>query len=251
MKKIAFHTFITDDNIVNLGAIKMIQSFKHFHPDIPLYIFNTKDWVEQCVKNQVPMKFSSPLMCKLLENEYETIVHIDSDIIVVDRLNEILECDYDVAVVRNNSDLGTAGCGNGLSANGMIPVDEYFNCGLYAIKNKNLLNIWIDMNKKYGEQFTHFEQDIFNIMLRQQNNLKIKFLDHKNSNVYYANSNSYGVSRHNESWQDVILKDGKFYLNNKLIKTFHDAGGGPYRLDIDQLFSKDVGKELKKICCVL
>jgi len=251
MEKIAFHTFISDDNAYRLGAFKMIQSFKHFHPEIPLYIFNTKDLVNQAIDYKQHMKFTSPLMCKLLEDKYETIVHIDCDMIVVDRFDEILACDYDVAVVRNNSDYGTAGCNFPLTANGMVPVDRYVNCGLYAIKRKELINKWIELNGKYGEKFTHFEQDTFNIMIHSIPGLNVKFLDPIDSNVYYGTSNLYGKKRHHDSWKDVVVKDGKCYLNNKLVKAFHDAGGDEIRLEIDNLFSEETAEHLKKICYIL
>lgn len=251
MKKIAFHTFITDENIVRLGALKMIQSFKHFHPDIPLYVFNTKHLVQQCIDYKQHMRFTSPLMCKLLEDKYETIVHIDSDIIVTDRFDEILECDYDVAIARNNSDHGTAGCGFGSTINGRIPFEIYANCGLYSIRKKEILNTWIELNAKYGKNYQAFEQDIFNLMITSTQGLNIKLLDPIDSNIYYGTSNSYGKTRHNESWKDVVLKDGKCYLNNKLIKAFHDAGGAEHRLDIDNLFSEEVATHLKQICCIL
>lgn len=251
MKKIAFHTFITDENVVRLGAFKMIQSFKHFHPDIPLIIFNSKHLAEQCIKYNQDLRFCNPLICKLLEDKYETIVHIDSDMIVVDRFDEILECNYDVAIVRNNSDYNTAGSGPGLTAKGSVNINEYANCGLYAIKNRQILNDWIELNKKIGQEFSHFEQDTFNICIRNIPNLNIKLLDPIESNLYYGTANLYGKARHNESWKDVVVKDGKFYLNNKLIKAFHDAGGGSYRLDIDHLFSSEVAKHIKELCYII
>lgn len=250
-KKIAFCTYVSDDKIVYFGLLKMLSSFKKFHPDIPIYVLTNKHISRELKK--LPMfnnfYYLNPVMSRLLADKYETVVHIDSDCIVTDRLEEVLECDYDVAIVRNNSDGKTAGNGPPETINGLIDVYKYANCGLIASTKKEFWEEWIYRNIKFQNKYRQHEQDIVNILL-SEGKYKVKILDSIETNVYYGVSNSYGSFTHWDSWKDIKLNENnKLVLNNKTIKVLHHAGGFVQeKLNIEELFSQDVAKYLKDLC---
>lgn len=251
MNKIAFCTYVSDDKITYFGTLKMLQSFKRFHPDIPIYVLTNKHIMAELKK--LPMfnnfYYLNPVMSRLLADKYETVVHIDSDCIVTDRLEEVLQCDYDVAVVRNNSDNKTAGMGPPETCNGTIDVFKYANCGLIASTKKEFWEEWIYRNVKFQNKYRQHEQDIMNIML-SEGKYKVKILDSVETNVYYGVANSYGTTSHWDSWKDIKLADdGRLYLNNKIIKVLHHAGGFVQeKLNVDLLFSPEVAHHLKSLC---
>lgn len=254
MEKIAFNVFITDCNADRIGLYKMINSFKYYHPDIPLYVFGSKIINQQLQKHKIDVKFLNPLMFELLWDKYETVVHIDADCIVTDRMDEILKCDYDIAVVRNNSDQGFAGSNpNGFNLNGAVDKFKYYNLGLFAIrKNEKFIKEWIQMNRDEGMNYLLFEQDTFNKLLLNNNSLKVKLLDPPEEKLYYGVANSYGTITNWDSWKDIQIVDSKLYLNNKLIKVLHNAGGSDVeKLNIDKLFKEPIVTHLKKITCTL
>jgi len=39
---VAFCTHVSDDWFFTIGADKLLKSAKHFHPDIPFYVFNSE-----------------------------------------------------------------------------------------------------------------------------------------------------------------------------------------------------------------
>ena len=42
MKKIAVTTWVTDDYVDYIGLNELKRSFKHFHPDVDFFVFDTK-----------------------------------------------------------------------------------------------------------------------------------------------------------------------------------------------------------------
>lgn len=250
--KIAFTTNASDDKIVYFGLLKMMASFYKYHPDIPLFVFTNKD-ISKEIKKYPKMSwyYLNPVMCKKVAEKYDLVVHLDSDCIVTDRLTEVLEADYDVALVRNNSDQLTAGCGDPCTASGQIQVLKYANCGLVASTRKDFWDDWIENNMLNYNKFVQHEQDVMNLMLKNNDKYKVKLLDSIEKPLYYGIANAYGTKTNWDSWKEIVLKDEKLYLNDKLIKVLHHAGGFvPEKLNIEELFSQEVSEHLKKVCNV-
>lgn len=252
MKNIAFCTYVSDDKISYFGTFKMINSFYKFHPDIPLYIFTNKDIIremEKYPKNVQNFYYLNPIMSNILADKYDIVVHIDADCIVTDRLTEIIEGDYEVAIVRNNNDFGKAGNGEPETFNNQIDWKVYANCGLIASTNKNFWERWIDLNIKNSGKFKQHEQDVVNFLLHKTNEFSYKLLDGLDSEVYYGLSNAYGIDTIWDSWKEIDLKDDGLYLNNKKIKILHNAGGFVEKLNLESMFTEKICSYLKKICC--
>lgn len=259
MKPVAFCTHVSDDWYIPGGAKKLEQSAKYFHPEIPFYTFKS-DTIKKLFESDSSITWFTinPHISIKLADEYELVVHFDADSIIVDRLDELLENDYEVAGVRNNNDRGLAGAQNHpclvQQKNGYIePVVDalnYVNAGLIASRNKNFWLDWITANKKAATLFHQYEQDILNKIIAL-NRYKFKLLDPISAPVYYGLASQYGTNNlHWQSWNHVKLKNNKLYLDGKQIKVFHQAGGSGVfpKLQFDNLFKPDIAKYLKNIC---
>jgi len=266
MKK-CFVTLCTDEEYGKNVCIEyLINSLKRFHPDIPLFIFNDGDlkklvdadgWPETDPARKA--YWYKSLVGTMLCNDYEAIAFIDADSTVVGDLSDIFDGDYDIAVVRNNSDLGTAGKDKGITIfdpfkNETIPMMKYINAGLYVIKNKELWYTWSTANKRHGANFPSVEQDILNCIINS-GRYNVKFLDPVGSNVSYGVSNVWGRNTHWDSWRESYIHENKLYIDNGfgiplLTKVLHVAGGsstGFPKQDFDRFFIGEVKEWLKKI----
>ena len=250
------YVFGNDHKIVSFGTFKMISSFKHYHPDIPLYIL-TENEINKEAQTVVPMSMAylNPLMTRTIADDYDLVVHIDSDVIVTDRLDEILEGDYDVAVARNNADQKTAGCGPAYHLDGKVDVFQYANAGIVASTKKEFWDDWVALNQKNFNKYGMHEQDNLNILLAS-GKYKVKWLDPPEKPLYYNIASAYGdpkwgghPEKHWESWERIELKDEKLWLDGKLIKLLHYAGGNtPDKFNFTKHFSDEVTDHLKAIC---
>jgi hypothetical protein len=257
--KTAFITYVygNDQKIVSYGTFKMINSFYKYHPNIPLYILTDRE-INKEAQAVTPMarEYFNPLLSRTIADEYDLVVHIDTDVIVTDRLDEVLEGDYDVAVARNNSDQGSAGCGPPHNLNGQVDIHKYANAGLVASTKKEFWDDWIDLNKENFNIHPMHEQDNLNILINS-GKYKIKWLDAVEKPLYYNIASAYGnVERwkghplmHWESWERIELKDEKLWLDGKLIKMLHYAGGDVFpKFDLTKHFPTDVAEHLKSVC---
>jgi hypothetical protein len=257
--KTAFISYVfgNDHAVINFGTFKMMASFNRFHPDIPLYMLTEKE-INKEVQTVVPMSLAylNPLMTRTIADDYDLVVHIDTDIVVCDRLDEILEGDYDVAVARNNADQGSAGCGTPHNLYGNVDVFKYANAGIVASTKKEFWDDWVELNQKNFNKYPMHEQDNLNELL-STGKYDVKWLDPPDAPLYYNIASAYGDvekwngrwDKHWESWERIELKDGKLWLDNKLIKMLHYAGGNtPDKFNLTKHFSDEVTEHLKDLC---
>jgi hypothetical protein len=250
--KIAFTTYVSDEKIVYFGALKLMVSFYKFHPDIPLFVFTNKEINHECSKyKNINWYYMNPVICKKVAEKFDLVVHLDADTIITDRLTEVLDGDYEVATVRNNNDFHRAGAMPPLTLNNRIDPLIYANCGLVASRRKDFWDQWIEYNYQYFNKFELHEQDVMNLLL-SEGKYQVKLLDPIDKPLYYGISNSYGFNNPWESWKEIEIINNKLYLNGKLIKALHNAGGSwSEKLNIDKMFLPEVAKHIKKICDIV
>jgi hypothetical protein len=274
MKKIVFVTHCDSWLYESYGCKKLINSFKYFHPDIEILHFDENDIKEILSKNKGFCPWSN-MTLTMSEAKRRTnadvVCHLDADSIVLARLNEILDCDYDVAAVRNNND-------DFLQDESMnrpndikwLPNHLYLNCGCIATSSDMFLEDWYRLNKsiieKYGKinAIKGVEQDTYNLIIyTSQNQYKLKILDPKGGNLFYGASSifsNYSKSPpesvkeydryHWQSWKDINLIDGKPMLYGKEVRLLHHCFGGTpgitKKLQYD-LFNDEFVEYLKQI----
>ena len=82
-----------------------------------------------------------PFWGQKLAQDFDLVIHLDADSIVVDSLPELLWGDFDVAGVRNNDDFGDPN----FTCPG-VAVHEYMNCGLVAATHRQFWDDWLSAN---------------------------------------------------------------------------------------------------------
>lgn len=250
--KTLFVTHVSDDWYESVGASKLVASAKYFHPEIPFYVFGTKE-IEELFKIHPNVNWNTlqPFTTIHGLNEFDMVVHFDADSMIVGKLDELLSEDnlkYDVIGVRNNNDFGQAGKDN-LITQENIPVEKYLNAGLVGCTNKDFLEVWCAMNINFANREPFQEQSILNhLSYSVDRDIKTKVLDPIESNVHYGISGLFGTETHWDSWKEIFLNENKeLILRNKTVKVLHHAGGHQKnKLDFN-MFSQEVKNRLNEI----
>ena len=218
-----------DDCYEAVGARKLKNSLKHFHPEVPLHIYGDAEIAE--FRNIYPwLQWASmdPVLCGKLAEEYDMVVHIDADSIITGTLDELLLGDFDIAGVRNNNDIGLAsgcGCTLGNHIPGIDAATQYLNAGLVAVKNKEFWVEFLSRNAVMANE-AFGEQDIWN-KLFWGGKYKNKVLDPKEANVYYGVSAQLCKPGYpmQECWSRMYMEKSNLCFNGKVVKIIHNAGG--------------------------
>jgi hypothetical protein len=213
---------------------RMLKMLFHFHPEVNIDIMNEADLRKN---NLLFSARTYPEVGKFLSSTYDTITHIDADVLIVDRIDELLDNESDARAGRNNSDNHKAGT-NLAFTNPSLDSNLYVNAGIHSVTNHLFWEDWLSGCIDHSDKVTFAEQGILSELFNSGKYNSI-LLDPIDSNVYYGTSCLYGNITHWDSWKEIIVKDNKLYLNNKLIKMLHFAGGG-VKPPIENLFTKDV-----------
>lgn len=266
--KIVALTNIEDHIFESFGGRKCINSFKYFHPKIPIVLYDTKEIkrIENEYKGFDRLSFRPVLMYETKQKyNADLVIFIDADSIILNRLDEVLIGNYEVASVRNDPIQHTENEDHNRPVKG-IPNEKWVNAGFVAVKKDKFLKDWITINtdaiynKPNGiHYYKMVENDTLNILFHS-GRYKTKILDEIDTNLYYGPASQYttlgrkppkSIEKYGyyfcESWLDIKLMNNKPMLNNKFIKVLHQChGGGPPKLQYD-LFSEEFLPYIKKI----
>lgn len=231
-KKIALLTRADKNNLKYYEMMK--NSLRKFHgPDeVELLL-----WDEEKIKTyNDPNWFyrASPTILKECIEKYEMCVALDSDQIIMGKLDHIFNGDFDIGTVLNINRVDPPKYG--LVQFQGIPPSDYFNNGLVAIRNtpkgKEFINEWHRLcHSKYFDRFQFREQDILNI-LAHYGNYKVKCLDYydKPNNIYCW----FGLVAKGETMNAYLDKDNNVIVpvgkdnypdHEMTLKVWHTAGG--------------------------
>lgn len=241
--RVVFFTWITDsykNTIVDFDGF--YKSFKYFHPDIDLKVFG-QDEVDKLF-NEKKWLYSDNCkasFAKLLYNDYDLVVSIDSDFYIFDRLDEIIKGDYEVACCANYNKMLNTTLEKQIVNNieiEHVTESKYIQGGLIASTSKKFWDDYEILSEKLSKLLPLRENDVLNILF-YTGNYVTKILDgdcnysSENFNQYY-NCASLGDER------NVYVKDDKLFLHNKPFKAYHVARGGCVKPRMNQLFNNDV-----------
>lgn len=222
--KTVFFTIVDDRFYYPVNTPAMINSFKRFHPDIDLIVFR-QDMIDKVFKeNNINFYMAKPTFAKLLTDRYDLIVNVDADHIFLDRCNEILDGDYDVACPINKNDYENTSVE-------YVTEDMFLQGGLVASTSKEFWNVWEAQNVN-AMSYKCKENDIMNLVIYGNPNLKLKVLD-KEKDYYGCKS----LGRESEFY----IKDGKVMCRKEQVFMYHFAKGGIQKPRPEQLgFSQEV-----------
>jgi len=244
-KKPAVAFTIADAN--NAWMIPYLKnSLRKFHgeKELPLVIYG------QEVLNEIPdpAKFykATPLFARELSDDYELVLKLDCDQIIMGSLDFILKTkDYQIGTVLNINRVDPPKYGF-VTVQGVMP-NEYYNAGLVAMRSPEFIEHWWKLcNSKYFDRFQYREQDLLNILCHY-GNYKVRCFDHYDKLTNYMGWHGL-VAKGEEN--KMIVKDKKVILprgkdnypdRDVEIKIWHSAGGaGEKKLNYRVYFNEDV-----------
>ena len=249
--KTIFYTIISDSHYYGSRTDEFIKSFKKFHPDIELKVFKEEEIRKVFSQNKYLNFYNSKAaFARLLYNDYDLVVNIDADHLILDRLEEILIGDYEVACPANfNAHINCAikivsYANNGAQCENLIvPFEKYIQGGLIASTSKNFWDQYYEASIKYSQNFLNKENDILNI-LYQMSMFNLKILDGDWEYTSDKFTCYYGCASLAREKQARII-DNKIKLDNKIIRAHHFAGGGSKKLEIEQVFNQEVSSYIR------
>jgi len=213
-----FFTIVDDRFYYPVGTPQFINSFKRFHPDIDLVVFR-QGMIDQVFKEKnINFYMAKPTFAKILTEHYDLVVNIDADHIVLERLNAILEGDYDVACPINKNDYENTSVEH-------VTEDMFLQGGLVASTNKKFWDMWEERNKD-AMSYKCKENDIMNLVIYGNPNLKLKILD---KDYGYYGCKSLGREK------EFYMKDSKVMCRNEQVFLYHYAKGGMQKARPEQL----------------
>ena len=242
-KTIAMSTGGPDDYVDLLGLDKLQNSIKYFHPDVDHIIIDSKmtELINQVFPWMKPIWMMAPT-CSPLAKNYDMVVHVDADAVVVGPMDELFNSDADIIGVRNNNSLDQAGAHGGITIphhtpfgdGSPIPLQGFINAGLVAANNSEFWDVWHDTNSQVAATKGYGwgdENDTLNHIFHWDK-FTSEVIDPIGSGVSYGLSNIWGTGdNHWESWSQIYVKDDRLYLDDPktgepmCIKVLHQAGG--------------------------
>lgn len=242
--KTVFFTWITDNyRNTNIDFDSFYKSFKYFHPDIDLIIFDSKI-ISQLFQYKPWLKNTNckASFARLLYNDYDLVVNVDADFYFFDRCYEILEADYDIAACSNYNVVQNVSLNKQILSGVSIEyVDEqhYIQGGLIASPNKTFWDEYEYLSMILSDQLPVYENDVLNIIWHS-NKYKTKILDgdytyiSPNFKCYYNCSSLGRIDK-------CVVQNDRVFLDNKPMRSYHVAHGWEnVKPRVNQLFPKEV-----------
>lgn len=233
--KTIFYTFVSDEYFYNAGTHILINSFKKFHPDIPLMIYRQDKVDEIFKKHNLNFYNAKPTFAKLLVDNYDLVVNIDADTIVTARLDPVLKGDYEVGAAWNYNRFENASFDN-------ITEKMYLQAGLVASTSKKFWNEWEKQNKD-AMKYVRKENDVLNKVVYGEGEVPrydLKIFDKEEG---YIGCKSLGSEGRMYVEGDEILLDGE------KVYAYHHAKGQDFpKLRFDTMpFTHEVSQKLNEI----
>jgi hypothetical protein len=221
------------------------KSFKHFHPDIPLFVVGDKEIQELMNENSsLDLYKIKATAAKLFYDEYDLVVNIDADHFIFSRLDEILAGDYEVAAPSNYNNYENVSLSINSYRNNIyniVPELKYVQAGLIASTSKEFWKTYERASLLHANNMTCRDNDVLNLVL-QFGNFDFKLLDggwaldDPNRKAFYGCS-SLGIEN------ECVLINNSPHLRNIPLKCYHVARGGN-KPKFNQLFNSEITKWL-------
>jgi len=214
MKPVVFFTFVSDDYYEPIGTPKLINSFKHFHPDIPLVIFRQADVdkiidpTKKFMGGAVNWLNAKPMFAKLLVDKYELVINIDADSVILGRLD--VSGDFDVCSVINFNDYENRAVEN-------ITEEQFIHAGFIGSRRPEFWDIWMERSLKDNWKYKCAENDTLNLVVYNQlSDWKLKLFD---KDKEYWGCKSLGRE------PEFVIEQDKVMCRGEQVRVYHHAKG--------------------------
>lgn len=213
-------------NSRNLDFAGFVNSFKKFHSDIPLIVFDERD----LKKHNLNYLNAKATFGRILSEEYDLVVNVDADTYVLAPLDEILLADYDVACPANfnqTDNLVGIKVSSGITGNGnpnwLVSEVEFLQGGLIASPSKQFWKHYEYATQKHYNKFVCFENDVLNIVAHTYP-YKVKVLDGHYDYRFAGHNCFYGCSIISKE-KNCYIENDKLMCEGKPVKCYHFAHG--------------------------
>lgn len=234
--------------------LKTIRKF-HTEEELPFVLIEGEDLKKRLADDSHFFYRATPVIAGELMSEYETVIKLDADQLVLGKLNYLWECDdFEVGTVLNVNRVDPARYGY-VTVQGVAP-QKYYNNGLVVLKSEKFVEHW--RQKCFSDSFFQLqyrEQDILNILCHF-GQYSVRCLD------YYdlvRNSNNWWGLVSKGEWSKAILQDGHVVIpkgkdsypdRDVMLKVIHWAGGGNeqkmnYKVHFSEAVSEYISSLLK------
>lgn len=220
MKKAVAYTIVDDRYYYPVGAHIFVNTFKKFHPDIPLVVYR-QDMIDKVFKEKnINFYMAKPSFAKLLYEEYELVVNIDADTVVTDRMTEVFDKPYDIGAASNLNDYENSSLDS-------ITEAMYLQAGLVGSRSKLFWDIWEEANKQ-AMKFIRQENDVLNLVA-----YKDKRLQDKKLVIFDKDKDYYGCKSLNRE-PEFYIANNKLMCRGEKVVAYHWAKGAIFpKLDFD------------------
>lgn len=213
--------FFTIADQSNLPYAKMMErSLKFFHPDAELKIFGSEDIKR--ITHPEPFYVAKAFFGKELAEDYEQVINIDADSLVVGSLDEVLASPYEVGCVLNNAITIPDPLERQICSLDRTNPAFYMNAGFVSARSTRFWNWWHALNQRHFFQAYQFrEQDTLNMIFHYGDLLCVNF--DNSASIYGLWLNGY--------WPRTVLENGEIVLPSsvlgarKPLKILHWGGG--------------------------
>lgn len=235
--KTVFFTIVDDKYYYPIGTHLFVNSFKRYHPDIDLVVFR-QDMIDQVFEEKgINFYMAKPTFAKLLTPHYDRVINIDADTVILGRLDEVLDTEWDVGAVWNYNDYENAS---------LEDIDEkmYVQAGMVGSTKKEFWDIWEQANKD-AMSFKRQENDILNLVWYL--NTEVKKM---NRLIWDKDKNYLGCKSLGREGEFTIEGNKRVMCRGEQVKAYHHAkgAGAMPKLQFDKMgFSEEVAFFMNEI----
>jgi len=250
-KPVVFFTIADSANLKYAKALE--NSFKKFHKEIDFIIVQGEELKAYTTDDPQFFYRATPILAEKFLKEYELVVKIDADSLVLGDLSYIWKTpDYDVATVINWNRYDAQRFPI-VQFQNVLPI-EYMNCGLVCMRNEKFVHDWkiLCFTEQYNRS-QYKEQDMLNAMI-YYGNWNIRCLDHMDpiggNNSWWGMISKLELSRAELKNNEVIVPQGlgttPFPPREVSLKIVH-MGGGSQKESWGKFFNNDVMKYINTL----
>jgi hypothetical protein len=209
MSHIACCFFYTDERFDELAEMSS-TSFKAFHPDIDVHIFNYKNFDITISKEFAPGYAKFCAASSLFDRGYDKVISLGVDTITCARLDEFIENEEDVLV--------TLDFPYSFAVNDIFCA-IHFNGDVICFNNRRVIEDALYLTRNYCTEY--YEQGAIDILLLGENK-KYSYNIVDAENVIY-NCRYKGCG--DDGPYAFTVTDGKIYTKGRQLKVLHFVNG--------------------------
>jgi len=204
-------TIVDDRCYYPEGTPVFINSFKRFHPDIPLVVFRQETIERVFSEKGVNFFCAKPVFARRLCGDYELVVNIDADTVITGRLAAVFDQMYDVGGAWNFNDYENASFDN-------IKPEMYVQAGMVGSRQPRFWEIWERENVR-AMNYIRKENDILNLVWHNDPEVS------QMARIFYDREFGYYGCKSLNREKEFVVRDNQLWCRGEPVRAYHHAKG--------------------------